>query len=333
APATTWTAALLFAAIAIGSIVGLASPATGDLLSQGVDSTLLVMIFLLFFELRFGAIIKALKNLRFLALAWCANFIFVPLIAFVIASVVLTGEPLLFAGLMIYFLAPCTDWFLGFTRMAQGDAELGAALIPVNLITQLLLFPLWLWVFTEHAGLVDFAAIPDLLAQWFLLPLLAAQLLRMGLEKTIPPRAFDLVMSSTGRLVPLSLAALILQLFAANIGVIGSNIGGFALIGLGVFFFFITTLVVGRQLAKLGRLDYPQEALLAMTMAARNAPMMLAVTAVAIPGEPLILAAIVFGMLIEIPHLTILRQLLLRRRSKLRRNNQSQRFGEIDPVS
>ena len=62
------------------------------------------------------------------AVAWST-----PGAAFLAASAIppggfaeVVGALLIFAGLMIYFLAPCTDWFLGFTRLARGDTTLGA---------------------------------------------------------------------------------------------------------------------------------------------------------------------------------------------------------------
>ncbi|MEM1162017.1 MAG: arsenic resistance protein [Pseudomonadota bacterium] len=307
------TALLLLGAIMLGSVVGLTAPATGAALSGGTDLTLIVMISLLFFELRLRSVVHAFARLRFMALAWGANFLIVPVIGFVLTSLILPAEPVFFAGLMLYFLAPCTDWFLGFTRMARGDTETGAALIPVNMMTQLLLFPLWLWLFTTHTGFIDFAAIPGALAEWFLLPLLGVQALRLCMERLLPQQLFGRILEVVGQLVPLALGVLILQLFAGHVGLIGAHLPVFAMIAVAVFLFFATTLVVGEKLAQLGGLAYRQRALLAMTMAARNAPMMLVMTAVAIPDQPLIQAAIVFGMLIEIPHLTVLKQVLLRR--------------------
>lgn len=64
------------------------------------------------------------------------------------------------------------------------------------------------------------------------------------------------------------------------------------------------------------QLDYPRHALLSLTTAARNAPRMLALTSVALPGQPVIYAAIIAGMLVEFPHLTIVTRLLLRHSSR-----------------
>lgn len=307
------TAVLLVAAIVIGSALGLFLSPSQEAMSQSIDVTILGMIGLLFFELRLSSVFRAFGNLRFLAIAWGANFLVVPLVGFAIATLVFPDEPLLFIGLMLYFLAPCTDWFLAFTRMAQGDTELGAALIPINLVTQLLLFPLWLWLFTPTTSLVDVGAVAELLVQWFLLPLVIAQTLRMGLERLLPATRMERASAWTGHLLPLVLAALVLQIFASRVGGITSQIDVIALVAGAVLLFFGTIFFIGFGTARLARLAYPQHALLSMTLAARNAPLMLALATVAIPNQPLLLAVIVVGMLIEIPLLTVLKHLLLRR--------------------
>lgn len=312
-PAAFGTAALFLSVIVFGALAGLTLPSAGDKISLGIDTTLRVLIFLLFFEMRFASILKAFGNVRFLAIAWGANFLMIPIIGFAVASLVFWDQPLFLAGLMIYFLAPCTDWFLGFTRMAKGDTELGAALIPVNIVTQLVLFPLWLLVFANATGLVEFGAMPGMLMSWFILPLLAAQALRLALDRLLARGAVERIMSAVSFVLPFVLAALIFQLFAAHVGMIAAHLSLFALVALAVCLFFAATLAAGELLSRLGRLGYPQQALLSMTLTARNAPLMLALTAVAIPDQPLILAVIVSGMLVEIPLLTLLKQRLLKR--------------------
>ncbi|MEM9100497.1 MAG: arsenic resistance protein [Pseudomonadota bacterium] len=303
--------ALFLGAIAIGSGLGLTDPALGARLSDGIDPTLLAMVGLLFFEVRLRSVVAGLANLRFIALAWAANFLVVPLIGFAIASLFLSGAPLLYTGLLIYFLAPCTDWFLGFTRMARGDTALGAALLPINMITQLLLFPVWLWLITRNTGVVDFEAIPEVLLQWFLVPFIVAQAARWLLGQVVSAAAFVRICSGVGSAIPFVTAALILQIFAANVTTIAAHLEAFGLILLAIFVFFLMTYALGEGLARLFKLPHAEQALLAMTTAARNAPLMLALTAIAIPDQPLVYAALVIGMLVEFPHLIGLKQVLL----------------------
>lgn len=303
--------ALLLGAIALGAALGLSDPALGASLSRGIDPTLTAMLGLLFFEVRVRAAKAGLANLRFIALAWAANFLVVPIIGYTIASLFLSGQPLLFIGLLIYFLAPCTDWFLAFTRMARGNTTLGAALLPVNLVTQLLLYPVWLWLFTRQTGVVDFETIPDVMLQWFLVPFLMAQAARFLLKRLMHERAFEKICERVGALVPLVTAFLIFQIFASNVTTIGAHLEAFSLTLALIFLFFMMTFVLGECLTRLFGLAHPEQALLAMTTAARNAPLMLAVTAIAIPDQPLVYAALVIGMLVEFPHLIGLKQLLL----------------------
>lgn len=313
-PAPFSTSALLVGAITLGGLIGLMAPASGETSSWGIDTTLLVMIFLLFFEVRFGSLFRAVQNIRFLALAWSANFLIVPVIGFGIASLFFSDQPTLFIGLMIYFLAPCTDWFLGFTRLAKGDTGLGAALIPVNIITQLVLFPFWLWLLANKTGLIDLSAMPDMLLQWFILPFFAVQLIRFAMERLLPEDQHAPIASAVSGCIPFVLAALVFQIFATHVGEIAVQLGLAASVAVAVFFFFITTCAVGEVLSRLSRLEYPQRALLSMTMAARNGPLMVSLSAIAIPNQPLLLAVIVVGMLVEIPLLTALNQFLLKLR-------------------
>lgn len=303
--------ALLVCAIALGTLAGLSDPSLGGAAALAIDPTLLILVGLLFFDLRLGAVTAAFGNLRFIALAWGVNFLVVPVVGVALASLFLSGQPLLFTGLLIYFLAPCTDWFLAFTRLAKGDTALGAALLPINLLTQLLLFPLWLWIFTPHAGFVDFAAIPGVLLQWFLLPFAIAQAARWMASRLLDASTLDRVFSIAGTLIPMVTAVLVFQIFSANATIVADHLGAFPAALAAIFLFFVVMYLLGEAVARLFGLSHGEQALLSMTTAARNAPLMLVITAAAIPGQPLVYAALVIGMLLELPHLIGLKHLLL----------------------
>ncbi|MEM9878313.1 MAG: arsenic resistance protein [Pseudomonadota bacterium] len=310
---TVGTTVLVLAAIAVGAVLGLSQPDLGASLSQGIDPTLLAIVGLLFFEVRLGAVKQSVMSPRVSILAWAANFLIIPFIGYAIAALFLSGQPLLFTGLVIYFLAPCTDWFLAFTRMARGDTALGAALLPINMLTQLLLYPLWLLLFTSHTGVVDFQTIPNALLSWFVVPFIVAQMLRCGLSNVLSAAAFKKICAWVGAAIPVLTAALVLQIFAANITVIATHFEAFGLVLAAIFCFFVITYGVAEGLSRLFNLSYRHQVVLAMTTAARNAPLMLAVTAIAIPDQPLVYAALIIGMLVEFPHLAGLKQVLISR--------------------
>lgn len=305
---------LLLSAIVVGSVLGAVSPRTGELLSGGVDITVLTLMCLLLFEVRFADIRRLRSAPRFLLVAWCANFILIPTIGFAIASLFLAGEPLLFTGLLMYFIAPCTDWFLGFTRLAGGDTALGAILLPVNLVTQLVLFPVFLTLFARTTSVADFGTLMQTVGLWFAVPLITAVSARTFLTRYLSTAAFERALRVVGVAIPWTIAVIIVEIFAAHIGTILAHAEAFVVVLIAVIAFFILTYLLSHALSTIFTFRYPEHALLTMTTVARNAPLTLALTMVALPNQPLIYAAIIIGMLVEFPHLTIIRALLLRSR-------------------
>lgn len=311
APGASFTSLILLAAIALGAALGHFAPDTGERLGDWVDPTLLSLVALLFFGVRFGSLLQAASNLRFFAVALLANFVLIPLIGYAVAWLLLGHHPLFMVGLVIYFMSPCTDWFLGFTRLAKGNVALGTALIPLNMLVQLLLYPLYLQLFAGQAVAVEAGTLASTLLQWFIQPLLLAILAHQGLRWLLADERFEALLARVDQLVPWLIGLLVLEIFAGNIAVILEHWGVFAWVLLAVFIFFVLTFLVGEGLSRLLSFDYPEHALLSMTTAARNAPLMLAVTMAALPGQPLIYAALVIGMLVEFPHLTALSRVLL----------------------
>ncbi|MGY6564604.1 MAG: arsenic resistance protein [Halomonadaceae bacterium] len=308
------TTGLLLGGMASGAALGHFFPAGGQRLGEWLDATLLLLIVLLLVGVRFGSLLNALRHVRFIGVVLLVNFVLIPAIGYVIASLFLGAHPLLMVGLAIYFMSPCTDWFLGFTRLAEGNVALGTALIPINLVVQLLLYPLYLFLFTRNAVEVDGMLIGTTLLQWFLLPLAVAVVAQYGLRLVVGGERCGNLLAWVDRGTPLVVALLVAQIFADNIAVILEHGQVFGWLLLAAFTFFLVTYLLGEAASRMARLSYPEHALLTITTAARNAPLMLAVTMVALPGQPLIYAAIVIGMLLEFPHLTLLRHLLLRSR-------------------
>ena len=306
---------VIIISIATGSLLGNFSPAIGEWLGNSVDYTLLLLVSLLIFGVRFSTLIqvgKSLNNLYFIAIALLANFVLIPLIGYSVASLFLWQQPLLIVGLVIYFMSPCTDWFLSFTRLSNGNVALGTTLIPINITLQLLFYPLYLQIFTAHTVQIEASSIVDTLLQWFLLPLVVALTARQLLNFLLKNSWFEYITNKVDQTIPWVTALLVLQIFASNIAVLMEHLTMFVSVLLCVFTFFVLTGFLGLGLSKVFRLRYPEHALLTMSIAARNAPLMLAITVATLPNQPLIYGALVIGMLIEIPHLTLLRHLLLK---------------------
>lgn len=310
------TTLLVVAAMVAGMVIGTVSERVAGYLDGWLDVTVLALIILLVIDVRIAEVPRIAGVWRWLAIVLATNFVAIPLIGFAIASIGFPDNPAIATGLAIYFMAPCTDWFLGFTRLARGNVALGTALIPINLAVQLVLAPLYLALFADWRGNLD-TALGATLFDWFLVPFAIALALRFGLRRLLPNGLGARATTRLASFSPLVLALLIVEIFAANVSVMTDHVGLFArVLGL-VFIFFVITYAIGEFIARRCRFDYPEHALFTMTTAARNAPLMLGLTAAIAPNEPLLSAAIVAGMLIEFPHLTLLKHLLLRRYRQL----------------
>jgi len=308
-----FTSALFIGAVIAGSGLGAGVPAVRALAGSAVDPLILLLVGLLFFELR-GRGLPALRRApTVVALAWGVNFVLVPIVAVILTSAFLADDAAVRTGVLIYCLFPCTDWFLGFTRMAGGNTAAGAALIPINMTTQLALYPLYLSLLTGEPVGSTFGDVGPALLRWFVLPAGAGLLLRLLVTRTLPRHRRTAILGWAGALIPYVIAALILCLFATNVETGLQRPMTFGRVLLVVFLFFVVVYLLGGAIARLARLPYRDRVLLTMTTSARNAPLMLAVTGFALPGQPLVYAAIILGMLIEFPHLTTVKHLLRRR--------------------
>ncbi len=305
------TTLLFAAAILAGSLLGALAPTAGSSVGSFADPLIMLLVGVIFFTLRFEGLSALRRAPRVAALAIGINFLVIPLIAWPLTAILPSDA--LRLGVLLYFLAPCTDWFLGFTRMAGGDTTVGAALIPVQMTLQLLLYPVWLAVFAGQSATLVLDSAAATLVTWFALPAAVALALRLLTRFALPVGPRSTVHAAADRAVPLVIAAVILALFAGNVETIVSDVGSFVWVLLVVFVFFVITFGIGEAASALWRLRFPERALLTMTTSARNAPLLLALTTVALPDQPVVAAAIVLGMLIEFPHLTALTHLMRRR--------------------
>jgi ACR3 family arsenite efflux pump ArsB len=95
----------------------------------------------------------------------------------------LPPDPAVKLGALLVLLAPCTDWFIAFSQLGGGDVSRAIAVTPINLLLQLLLLPLYLWLMAGaglSAALTPAEVWPALVV--IFAPLLAAALSERWIE-------------------------------------------------------------------------------------------------------------------------------------------------------
>jgi len=293
---------ILIAAVIVGLIFGGIFPG----FSAYSDSILYFVIILLVYSIMLGVphekIWSAFKNIKFFSVAIFSNFVIIPLIAWVLALIFLGDHPAVFIGFILYLVTPCTDWFLVFTSMAKGDVPLGLALLPVNLVLQILLIPVYLFLFAGKLIPIQFSALGTTFFVFILLPFVLTILTRVILTKAKTHEwAHEFIDSILSPFQTVILTIVLFVMFAGNTQVILDNFGPLLLVFIPILIFFVLSFAMAYAFSKISRFNYKEYALLTCTTAARNSPLSLAIAFGIFPGQPLIHVAIIIGVLIELP--------------------------------
>ncbi len=302
---------ILIAAMFLGLLMGFAFQDIGTVSNTIVYVMLIGLMFGIALGTPLHTVASAFRNVRFFALALALNFILVPIIGFILAVVFLSPAPLIFVGFILYIVNPCTDWFLVFTGMARGDVPLGLALLPVNLVLQILLIPLFLWLFAGTIVPFQVSALVEAVAVFILLPFALAFMVNRGVVRSKGEEWKEQHMSKLPMIIQTStLAVAVFFMFAGQTEVITENAAPILTVLIPVLLFFLITYAIVQVLSRRLRLRYSERALLTCTTIARNSPLALAIAFGLFPDQPLIHVAIVIGVLIELPALVlIVRQL------------------------
>jgi len=130
--------------LAVG--VGLGRPSAGTTMESLINPVLAVLLYVTFLEIPFVRIRQAFRNRQFMLAALGMNFLIVPVVVFGLTRF-LPREPAVLVGAFMVLLTPCIDYVITFTELAGGDAEQITAATPALMLVQLLLLPLYLWLF------------------------------------------------------------------------------------------------------------------------------------------------------------------------------------------
>jgi arsenite transporter len=258
-------------AVLAGLLVGLFTDAVGPVSNSAVYLALIGLMYGIALGTPIRKVASSFRRWRFFLLAWSLNFILVPLIGFALASLFLSGTPLILVGFILYVVTPCTDWFLVFTGMARGDVSLGLALLPTNLILQILLIPIYLWLFAGQIVPVQISALIEAVVVFIVLPFALAIATNAGAVRFKGAEWKENVLGKSPIIIQtVTLALVIFFMFAGQTRVILENLGPLALVLVPVLIFVIISFLLSRWIGRLMRLKYVECALLTCTSIARN---------------------------------------------------------------
>jgi ACR3 family arsenite transporter len=277
---------------------------------------LAIMLYATFLPIPLQQVGRGLRNLKVTVASLSMNFLWTPLLAWGLGAVFLQGSPDLWVGLIMLMVTPCTDWYLVFTSISGGDVPLATALLPLNLVLQIGLLPIYLWVFAGTLVEVNPQAMMNSLVWVLIVPLLVALVSRSGLRYRWGAAWLSQQSDKISALQAGCLNIAIAAIFTAESQALIQRPGLFAQLLPPVALFFLINFTVAQKLGQYLQLSYGAGVCLTYTTLARNSPLSLAIAASAFPHRPLIALTLVIGPLIELPILILISQRLRFRRKK-----------------
>lgn len=284
---------------------------------------LMLMLYGLFLNIPIKNLLKSFSNLKFFSANLAINFMWTPIFAWALGYLFLQDHLSLWIGFVMLMVTPCTDWYLIFTDIAKGNTPLSASVLPLNLILQVILLPVFLLLFFGETGSVNPAFLFESIGLVLIVPFLAAQGTKFLLHRFSQLKLLEntlLPFFELAQVIFLGLA--IMAMFASQGDYLLQNVETVLILLIPLMIFFVVNFLVSRFASYLLHFNYEDSASLNLTTLARNSPISLAIALTAFPDSPLVALALIIGPLIELPVLASVSQVLL----KIRDGRYSQYF-------
>lgn len=284
-------------AIGFGLAVGTAWPNIGPAMETLLWPTLAALLFATFLQVPLLHVLDALRDRRFAMAVLLGNFIVLPLLAWVLVGV-FDFDPVVRLGVLLVLLVPCTDWFITFSQLGKGDVPRAIAITPLNLVLQLILLPLYLWLMADAQSPAswDWATLaPAVLI--VLVPLAGAVLAERWIEAH--PKAEG--SRDTMAWWPVPLLALVVFLIAgAQVGTVVETIGELQKMVPVFVLFLVAAALLAKVIALQLRLPMEQGRTLAFSMGTRNSFVVLPLALLLPTGWEVAAVVIVVQSLVEL---------------------------------
>lgn len=280
--------------LGLGSFVG----AGAERLEVLVWPLLGVLLYATFTQVALTRLPAAVRDGRFVGTVLLGNFVVVPMVVW--ALLPFAGpDPAVRIGVLLVLLVPCTDWFLTFTHLAGGATRLAIAVTPLNLLAQLALLPVYLWLFLggDVGQVVSTTRAVTVFTTLILLPLVAAWATQVFAGRR---RRGALLVRRAGTL-PVPVLALVLLLVAASqVGVVLDATRLLPRLLLVYLAYLVAAALIGLLLARGAGLPPASARALVFSLGTRNSFVVLPV-ALALPAAfEIAVVVVVFQSLVEL---------------------------------
>lgn len=286
-------------AIMVGLGLGTVTPGVAPVFETLLWPLLAALLYATFVQVPVLHVREGFRDRRLVLAVLLGNFVLIPLGVW-LALPLLPADPALHLGVLLVLLVPCTDWFITFSQLGRGNAAQAIAITPLNLLLQLLLLPVYLWLMLPAPAL-DATELTRTMLPAALFLLVLPLLLAGATERWIEARAGRELWRERLAWWPVPLLAIVVLMIAgAQVSTVRTA-GPLLLAVLPLFVgFLLATSLLARSLTHWLKLPLDSGRTLAFSMGTRNSFVMLPL-ALALPaGWETTVVVIVFQSLVEL---------------------------------
>ena len=274
----------------LGGFIGLTFGSFGPRLQFTISPLIAILLYGMFAQIPFLKLREAASNIRFMLALLIGNFVCVPIVVWILTSIFPQSPPILL-GICLVLLTPCIDYVIVFTQLGKGNEKLMLAATPLLFVVQMVLLPLYLWLFLGEE-MITVVHIQPFLEAFFLLiviPLLLAVLTQLWAKKH--PLGVQTLELTAWLPVPF-MAFVLIVVVASQIGKVYSDFDIIINVVPIYVLFLIVMPIVSRLIARAFNLDNSAGRALIFSMGTRNSLIVLPL-ALALPESWRTLAAAV----------------------------------------
>jgi predicted Na+-dependent transporter len=214
--------AIIISTLVLGIVVGLFTSAPGIAIRKISTLLIIIMIGAMGFTITFKSLGMAARDWKSFILGLVLNFLFAPLLCWLLALLLLSNHPDLATGLILIGVVPCAGMALVWAGLLKGDVPLATVINGATMLVAPFLIPLLLRFLAGTFVSIDTAGMFRTVMITVLLPVLAGVVLRELLERKVDVKKHLPLMPALS-----ATAAVLLMFMAINtaVPVVAGNLG------------------------------------------------------------------------------------------------------------